>query len=273
MEVLSKDTIERWILPHLSKGKRGPEPQVDLVDVVRAIFHRLKTGTQWRFLPLGAFFAPEAITWGGVYHHHRKWIRDGSWRTVWVELLKAGRHLLDLSSMQLDGSHTPCKKQGEGIGYQRRRRSRTTNALFLADRQGQPLALATPQAGNHHDLYDIETLFEEMCTLLREAGIDLRGVFLNADGGFDAEGLRQVCDQKQIEANIVSIKRGEKQPSDEYQYFDEELYRQRYVIEQTNAWIDGFKTLLVRYEVKLKTWIADHFMAFVILFLKTKLNC
>lgn len=48
MEILSKDTSEKWVLPHLSKGKRGPEPAVNLVNVVRAIFHRLKTGTQWR---------------------------------------------------------------------------------------------------------------------------------------------------------------------------------------------------------------------------------
>lgn len=273
MEVLSKDTIEKWVLPHLSKGKRGPKPQVSLVSIVQAIFHRLKTGTQWRWLPLGEFFEPGAIKWGGVYHHHREWIKDGSWRSVWVALLRENPHLLDLSSMQLDGSHTPCKKQGENIAYQKRKACRTTNALFLSDKAGQPLAIGTPQAGNHHDLYEIETLFEQMCALLQEAGIDLSGVFLNADAGFDAEALREVCAEKEIEVNISENKRNEKEPQEDYVYFDEELYKQRYVIERTNAWLDGFKTLLVRYEVKLNTWIADHFMAFVIIFLKTKLNC
>lgn len=273
MEVLDKDMIERWIIPHLSKGARGPEPAVKLVDVVRAILHRLKTGTQWRFLPVGAFFEPGAIKWGGVYHHHREWIKDGSWRKVWIELLKANRHPLDLSSMQMDGSQTPSKKQGEHIGYQGRKKSRTTNALFLSDKDGQPLALATPQAGNHNDLYDIQALFEEMCLLLEEAGINLRGVFMNADAGFDAEELREVCAQREIEVNIAQNKRHEKEPKQEYVYFDEELYKQRYVIERTNAWLDGFKTLLVRYEGKINTWIAAHFMAFVSIFLKTKLNC
>jgi len=273
MEVLSEDTIERWVLPYLSKGKRGPKPDVELTDVVRAIFHRLKTGCQWRFLPVKEFFEKKRITAAGVYHHHRKWIRDGSWRRVWVELLKVNRHLLELSSMQLDGSQTPCKKQGENIGYQKRKKGRTTNALFLCDKEGQPLAIATPQAGNHHDLYAIESLFREMCALLEEAGIDLSGVFMNADAGFDAEELRAVCREKEIEVNIDKNQRNEKEPQDEYVYFDELLYKQRYVIEQTNAWLDGFKTLLVRYEVKLNTWIADHFMAFVILFLKRKLIC
>lgn len=273
MEVLGKDMIEQWVIPHLSKGTRGPEPGVSLVDVVRAIFHRLKTGCQWRFLPVGAFFAKEAITWGGVYHHHRQWIKDGSWRTAWIEILKANRSLLDLSSAQLDGSQTPAKKQGEAIGYQGRKKCRTTNALFLSDKNGQPLSLATPQAGHHNDLFEIQTLFEEMCALLQEAGIDLRGVFLNADAGFDSEGLRQACAEKEIEVNIAENKRGKKAPGEAYVYFDEALYKQRYVIERTNAWLDGFKTLLVRYEGKVATWMAAHFMAFIAVFLKAKLNC
>lgn len=273
MEVLSKGMIERWIIPHLSKGKRGPKPRVALVDVVRAILHRLKTGTQWRFLPVGAFFEQGTIKWGGVYHHHRQWTEDGSWRTVWVELLKAKSKLLDLSSMQLDGSQTPSKKQGEHIGYQGRKAAKTTNALLLADKEGQPLALCTPQAGNHNDLFEIQELFHQMCALLEQAGIDLRGVFMNADGGFDAKDLREACAEKEIEVNIDQNKRNNKEPSEDYVYFDEQLYKQRYVIERTNAWLDGFKTLLVRYEVKVSTWMAAHFMAFVIIFVKTKLNC
>lgn len=257
----------------MSKGRRGPQPCVQLVDIVRAIFHRLKTGTQWRFLPVHEFFKKDTIKWNGVYHHHRQWIKDGSWRKVWIELLKANRNKVDLSSLQLDGSQTPCKKQGEHIGYQGRKAARTTNALFLSDKEGQPLVMATPQAGNHNDLYEIEKLFEEMCALLEEAGVDLTGVFMNADAGFDAENLRDLCAKKEIEVNIAENKRNEKAPKEDYVYFDDELYKQRYVIERANAWLDGFKTLLVRYEGKVSTWMAAHFMAFVIIFLKTKLNC
>jgi transposase len=273
MEVLSKDMIEKWIIPHLSKGARGPAPKVRLTNIVRAILYRLKTGTQWRFLPLGEFFAEGIITWNGVYYHHREWIKDGSWQTAWIALLKANRHLLDLSSMQLDGSQTPAKKQGERIGYQGRKAGKTTNALFLTDSSGQPLAMATPQAGNHNDLYEIQQLFEEMCALLQEADIDLKGVFMNADAGFDSEDLRKVCAAKEIEVNIDVNKRNKKEPEEAYVYFDDELYKQRYVIERTNAWLDGFKTLLVRYEGKVNTWMAAHLMAFVVIFLKTKLNC
>jgi transposase len=271
MEVLSKDKIERWILPYLSKGKRGPEPGVPLWQVIQAILYRLKSGCQWRMLPLACFFDEGKISCDGVFYYHSKWVKDGSWKKVWIALLKEHKSHLDLSTMQLDGSHTPCKKQAEQVGYQGRKSARTTNALILADNSGQPVALATPQPGNHHDLFEIEVLFEEMYALLTEAGIDLKGVFMNADAGFDAEALRQQCSDKDIEANIASNERGRKEPSQEYVPFDEELYKRRFVVEQANSWLDGFKTLLVRYEVLLKTWIAAHLMAFTVLFLR-KIN-
>ncbi len=273
MEVPSKDMIEQWIVPHLSKGERGPEPGVALSAIVQAILYRLKTGCQWRMLPLKQFFDKEALTWSGVYHHHRAWVRDGSWRNVWVEILKANRTKLDLSSLQLDGSQTPCKKQGEHIGYQGRKAAKTTNALFFSDKQGLPVAMATPQAGNHNDVFEIQELFEQMCALLEDAGVDLRGVFMNADGAFDVQVLREVCAEKEIEANIDLNPRNTPQLREAYVYFDDVLYKERYVVERTHACLDGFKALLVRYEVKLNTWMALHFMAFTLIFIKTKLNC
>ena len=66
MEVLNKSTIEKWIVPYLSVGKRGAQPKVALSDIMAAILHRLKTGVQWRFLPINQFFAPDVITWNGV---------------------------------------------------------------------------------------------------------------------------------------------------------------------------------------------------------------
>lgn len=272
MEVLSKGMIERWILPHVSKGRRGPEPSVEIVNVIRAVFYRLKTGCQWRMLPLKEFFQKQKLSWGGVYYHHRRWIKDGTWKRVWIALLKENKKVLDLSSMQLDGSQSPAKKQGEAVGYQGRKKARTTNALFLCDNNGQPLAMATPQAGHHNDLYEVDKLFCEMCALLNEAGIELDGVFMNADAGFDAETLRQQCREHNIEANIDCNPRNTNEAAG-YIYFDEELYKRRYVMERTNAWIDGFKALLVRYEGKIATWLQQHFMAFTILLLRKINKC
>jgi hypothetical protein len=83
------------------------------------------------------------------------------------------------------------------------------------------LAMSAPQAGQHHDLFEIQTLFTQLTQLLEAAGIDLRGgpahpkhwrsVFLNTDPGFDAAALREVCRQHDIQANIKPNPRNARQ--------------------------------------------------------------
>lgn len=268
MEVLRKDIIRTWILPHLSTGTRGPESKVDLLEVVEGILFKLKTGCQWRQLPVKQFFTAPTLTWQGVYYHFNEWRKDGSWKKRWVTLLRLHRARLDLSCLQLDGSHTRTHNGGAAIGYQGRKAARTTNLLLLADNQGQPLACATPQAGNHHDLFAIKALFDELCDLVQEAQIRLDGLFLNADSGFDANVLREACFRRDIEANIAHNPRSTTSEAAADHYFDAELYRHRTAIERTNAWLDSFKTLLVRYETNVHNWVAFHFLAFTVLLLR-----
>lgn len=265
---MDKDTIEKIIVPHLSKGKRGFRSKIPMLPIVRAIFYRLKTGCQWRELPLKQFIGDVPMSWQSVYYYFNKWCRDGSWRSAWIGLLRSYRSYLDLSSVQLDGSHTFAKRGGQAVGYQGRKASKTSNALFLADNTGQMLALSEPQQGQRHDLYKIKGLFTELCEVLKEATIDIKGVFLNADAGFDGKELRTVCAEKEIEANIKPNHRNNKANEIEDQYFDEELYKRRTVIEHANAWMDSYKALLIRYEVLARNWMAMHWMAFSVFFLK-----
>ena len=117
MNVIAEDTIILWIIPHLSDAKRGPKLcQAQKVSVVQAILYRLKTGTQWRYLPIKQFF-DRSYSYQSVFHHFNQWVKDSSWRKVWTNLLKTNKHCLDLSSMQLDGSHSICKRGGEKVAY------------------------------------------------------------------------------------------------------------------------------------------------------------
>lgn len=167
--------------------------------------------------------------------------------------------------------HTPAKRGGEAVGYQGRKASKTTNLLFLADNKGKMLACASPQEGQHNDLFNIKELFNELCETLIKAGINLNGLFLNADAGFDSQELREICYQKGIFANIDFNPRNNANQNDNYVYFDEELYKKRTVIEQANAWLDSFKALLIRYETKAINWVAFNFIAFAVCFLR-KIN-
>lgn len=56
MEILSKNTIEQYILPNLSIGSRGKECEIELLtDIISSILYRLQTGCQCRQLPVKRF--------------------------------------------------------------------------------------------------------------------------------------------------------------------------------------------------------------------------
>ncbi len=136
----------------------------------------------------------------------------------------------------------------------------------MTDRQGLPLAMSEPVSGNHHDLFDIEVHFEEVTATLEKAEIAVDGLFLNADAGFDSEGFRNICESKGIIANVdFNKRRGNK---DHDLLLDSKLYKERYAIERTNAWIDSFRSLLNRFDTTITSWKGFNFLAFIVIGLK-----
>ena len=264
--VLDKDIIEREIIPHIPIESKGSSPRVPLVEIISAILYKLKTGVQWEYLPVESLFSERPLHYKSVFYHYRKWCKAGVWKDCWIKLLCKYKSFLDLSSVDLDGSHTPALKGGQEVGYQGRKKRKTTNALFLTDRQGLPLAMSEPISGNHHDLYDIEIHFEEITSTLEQADIPVDGLFLNADAGFDSQGFRVECDRKEIIANVdFNKRRGNK---DHDLLLDDELYKERYSIERTNAWMDSFRSLLNRFDVTITSWKGFNFLAFIVLGLR-----
>ena len=143
---LGKDTINKWIISFLSVGKRGFKSNFDLASIFLLILKRLKTGVQWRELPIESYFEKGEISWQNVYYYFNKWSKDGS--------------------------------------FQR---------------------------------------------------------------------------------NIKPNPRNGKQPD---VYFDEELYKNRFKIEQANGWLDGYKGLIMKYEYLDVTWIGMLLLGFISKFLK-----
>ena len=65
------------IEPLLPKPKRrGPKPNVNLREIVNAIFYLLHEGCQWRALP------NDLPPWQTVSGYFRKWQRKGIWEQI-----------------------------------------------------------------------------------------------------------------------------------------------------------------------------------------------
>lgn len=272
MSVLTEDTIIQEILPHLQTYNHGRKlPLRKLIGIVQLIFYRLKTGCQWRELPIKQYIDDDSYRWQSVYHHFNKWCKDGSWRHTWIVLLKSNLDALDLSSAQLDGSQVLTKRGGQAVGYQGRKSGKTSNMLYISDNQGVLLAASHPEKGNHHDTFDIEKHFHELMDTLDQVGIATDGLFLNADAGFDHKKLRQLCDQRKINPNFCLNPRNGA-VTDREEYFDPLLYKHRIVIEHAFAWLDAFKALLIRFETSARNWFSMNLLGFIAIFARKRLK-
>lgn len=131
--------------------------------------------------------------------------------------------------------------------------------------------MSEPQAGNHSDLYGIEGRIDEIAEQLKDAGIPLDGLFCDLDAGFDGKDLRKALDSYGVISNVCPNRRNGGDVKEE-RLFDEEMYKERWKIERTNAWIDGFKNVLIRFDTTVSSWKGWNFLAFIVIFLKNFTN-
>lgn len=89
---------------------------------------------------------------------------------------------------------------------------------------------------------------------------------MNADSGFDCHELIILCFQYGIIPNFARNKRSKTVEDDIC--FDLQLYKERYSVERTNAWLDSFRSLLNRYDTTVISWKPLNYIAFIVIGLK-----
>jgi len=76
--ISTKLSLEQFVLPHLSRGRRGPAPTLALHTIFNYILQLFYTGCQWKALPIkmNAKGRPE-IHYTRIYRALRRWQADG----------------------------------------------------------------------------------------------------------------------------------------------------------------------------------------------------
>lgn len=269
---VTPEQFEQHVESHLSKAKRGFVSKIPLFKIFNYILHFLYTGCQWKKLPIDKDpNDPEKkeLTYWAVYHHFRKWSKDGSLEKVWKNSIWAIQEELDLSELNLDGTHVIAKKGGESVAYQGRKKAKTSNILPLTDKDGNILASTEVVAGNHNDAFNLKVNLQTTFKDVKKLGLDIEGAFFNADMSFDTKEARKVCFNHKVIPNIPENQRNRKRnkPGPK-RLFNEEVYKRRFSSERTFAWVDKFKRLLIRFERKDVYFFGLHCIAFAMINLR-----
>jgi transposase len=119
----------------------------------------------------------------------------------------------------------------------------------MTDNHGYVLAPVPVAPVNETDMALLPQGLQALKKLAKQVGLDLRGAYLNLDGGFDSAHHRKRIFNAGLIPNIPenprnrkTTKRGRKR------FFNEAIHALRMRVERTFAWEDKFKRLLLRFE-------------------------
>ena len=271
---VTEEQFEQYADPHLSKAKRGFVSKIPLYKIFNYILYFLHTGCQWAELPIDKTPTPDnpekrEISPDAVAYHFRKWSRDGSLKKVFVHSILATEDDLDLSVLNLDGTHTIAKKGGESVAYQGRKKAKTSNILPVTDKNGSIIASTHIIAGNHNDVFELKVNLQGILRDLKALGLKIKGALFNADMAFDTKEARKICFNHGVVPNILENRRNRKGPKrGRPRLFNAEVYTLRFGNERSFAWVDKFKRLLIRFERKDVYFFGLHCIAFAMINLR-----
>src|ERR671915_456711 len=207
---------------------------------------------QWKCLPVPKDpHGHAAIHYTTVYKVFARWSDDGSLQDAFIASVGhlSDHNQLDLSVLHGDGTNTVAKKRGDGIGFSGYKHQKGEKVIAIIDNHGAVLAPVPVAPVNETDMVLLPEGLQALKKVAKEVGLDLRGAYLNLDGGFDSAHNRKCIFNAGMIPNIPENPRNRKRAKrGRKRFFNEAIHALRVCVERTFAWEDKFKRLLLRFE-------------------------
>jgi transposase len=266
---LSETEFNQFILPYLSMPKRGPKCKLGYYRLFNLILWVLYTGMQWKCLPVPKDYDGKAeIHYTTVYKVFAKWADDGSLEHAFIASVGhlSDHHRLDLNVLHGDGTNTVAKKGGDGIGYSGYKHQKGEKVIAIIDNHGYVLSPLPVAPVNEADMVLLPDALSVLKRVAKLLGWDLKGSYLNLDGGFDSKHNRKVIFNAGMIPNIKENPRNRKTTKRRRKrLFNQAIHRLRDRVERTFAWEDKFKRLLMRFERIQRRHYAMKLMAYTMI--------
>lgn len=93
-KLMTKSKISNFFVQYLELARTGRKISVPLWRIIKAILYKLKTGIQWKHLPIRQFFGFTKYSWESVYYHFNKWSQTGVWEQCYKRLISDNKSKL-----------------------------------------------------------------------------------------------------------------------------------------------------------------------------------